>query len=87
MLATLEPGAAGRLVRVWNGDPEVLRYLDSCSIQLGQHNELLRREPFGGPLMVRVGEPKEGRVYGFGLETRQGAFDRTRPVSDPGPPW
>ena len=67
VLASLDAGAAGRLVRVWNGDPEVLRYLDECGIELGDRIEVLRREPFGGPVMVRVGEPKEGRVHGFGL--------------------
>jgi DtxR family Mn-dependent transcriptional regulator len=66
LLATLDPGATGRLVRVWNGDPEVLRYLDACGIQLGDHIEVLGREPFGGSMLVRAGEPKEGRVHGFG---------------------
>jgi DtxR family Mn-dependent transcriptional regulator len=66
VLATLEPGAAGRLVRAWNGDPEVLRYLDSCNIRLGDRIEVLRREPFGGSIVIRVGKPKEGRVHGFG---------------------
>jgi len=68
VLAALEAGTAGRLVRVWNGDPKVLRYLDDCGIELGERIEILRREPFGGPLMIRVGEPKEGRVHGFGPE-------------------
>ena len=67
LLASLEPGAAGRLVRVWNGDPEVLRYLDSREIKLGDQVEVLSREPFGGPMIVRVGEPKEGRVHALGL--------------------
>jgi DtxR family Mn-dependent transcriptional regulator len=66
LLSRLEPGATGRLVRVWNGDPEVLRYLDSCGIELGDRIEVLGREPFGGSLVIRVGEPKEGRVHGFG---------------------
>jgi Fe2+ transport system protein FeoA len=66
LLSRLEPGATGRLVRVWNGNPEVLRYLDSCGIELGDRIEVLGREPFGGSLVIRVGEPKEGRVHGFG---------------------
>jgi DtxR family Mn-dependent transcriptional regulator len=66
LLATLEPGAAGTLVRVWNGDPDVLRYLDTCRIELGDRIEVLGREPFGGSLVVRIGEPSEGRVHGFG---------------------
>jgi DtxR family Mn-dependent transcriptional regulator len=66
VLTTVEPGAIGRLARIWNGDPEVLRYLDSCGIELGDRIEVLGREPFGGSLIVRAGEPKEGRVHGFG---------------------
>jgi DtxR family Mn-dependent transcriptional regulator len=66
LLATLEPGATGTLVRVWNGDPSVLRYLDTCRIELGARIEVLGRDPFGGSLIVRVGEPSEGRVHGFG---------------------
>jgi DtxR family Mn-dependent transcriptional regulator len=66
VLANAELGAIGRLARVWNGDPEVLRYLDERGIDLGDRIEVLSREPFGGPLVVRVGEPKDGRVYGFG---------------------
>jgi DtxR family transcriptional regulator, Mn-dependent transcriptional regulator len=68
VLATVDAGASGRLVRVWNGDPEVLRYLDDYGIELGDRIEVLRRQPFGGPVMVRVGEPKEGRVHGIGPE-------------------
>ena len=66
LLSRLEPGATGRLVRVWNGNPEVLRYLDTCGIDLGDRIEVLGREPFGGSLVIRVGEAKEGRVHGFG---------------------
>jgi len=66
LLSTLEPGSTGTLVRVWNGDPDVLRYLDSCGVELGDRIEVLGREPFGGSMVVRVGEPKEGRVHGFG---------------------
>jgi DtxR family Mn-dependent transcriptional regulator len=66
LLSRLEPGSVGRLVRVWNGNPEVLSYLDTCGINLGDRIEVLGREPFGGSLVIRVGEAKEGRVHGFG---------------------
>lgn len=67
VLAFLDPGVVGRLARVWNGNPEVLRYLDSCDIELGSRIEILRREPFNGPVIVRVGEPKEGRIHALGI--------------------
>ena len=66
VLSTLEVGATGRLARVWNGDPEVLRYLDGCGIELGDRIEVLRREPYGGLIVIRVGEPKDGRIQAFG---------------------
>ena len=66
LLARLEPGATGRLARVWNGNPEVLRYLDSCGIEIDDRIEVLGREPFGGSLVIRVGDAKQGRVHGFG---------------------
>jgi DtxR family transcriptional regulator, Mn-dependent transcriptional regulator len=68
VLARLESGFVGRLVRVWNGNPEVLRYLDSCGIELGERIELLHREPFGGSLIIQVGDPADHRVHGVGLE-------------------
>ena len=55
VLATLDAGAAGRLVRVCNGES-------------GARIEVLGRGPWGGPLTVRKGEPKEGRVHSFGAE-------------------
>jgi DtxR family Mn-dependent transcriptional regulator len=54
-LAQLEPGAAGTFVRVSDADPEKLRYLQERGIALGDHCEVLGREPFGGPLTVRFG--------------------------------
>lgn len=70
-LSTLQPGAAGTLVRIWNGDPEVVRYLESCGIKLGDRIEVIGLEPFGGPLLVHVGDPQGGKVHGFGAELAQ----------------
>jgi DtxR family Mn-dependent transcriptional regulator len=55
-LDELEPGAAGRLVRVSDSDPEMLRYLSAQDIDVGDQLQLIAREPFGGPLRVRVGQ-------------------------------
>jgi len=54
-LAELEPGARGRFVRVSDSDPEMLRYLAERGITLGDELEVLDRQPFDGPLDVRVG--------------------------------
>jgi DtxR family transcriptional regulator, Mn-dependent transcriptional regulator len=54
-LATLEPGARGRFVRVSGVDPAMLRYLDARGVRLGDAFEVLERQPFGGPLILRFG--------------------------------
>ena len=55
-LESLEAGATGRFVRVSDSDPEMLRYLDSRGVRLGDALEVVDRQPFGGPLTVRFGE-------------------------------
>jgi DtxR family Mn-dependent transcriptional regulator len=53
-LDELPLGASGRLVRV-SDDPEMLRYLAGLGIALGDHLEVVGRQPFGGPVFVRFG--------------------------------
>ena len=55
-LADLEPGDAGLFVRVSDSDPEMLRYLDGRGVRLGDRLEVVERQPFDGPLDVRVGD-------------------------------
>lgn len=55
-LATLELGATGTFVRVSDTDPEMLRYLAERGIAPGMHLEVVERQPFGGPLFVRIGD-------------------------------
>jgi DtxR family Mn-dependent transcriptional regulator len=55
-LHDLEPGLAGRFVRVSDSDPQMLRYLAELGIALGDHLEVVDRQPFGGPVFVRFGE-------------------------------
>lgn len=54
-LAALEPGAHGRLVRVSDADPDMLRYLAERAVRIGDEFEVLERQPFAGPLTVRFG--------------------------------
>ncbi len=55
ILDELEPGAVGEIVRVWDTDPDLLRYLAERQIGLGERIEVVERQPFGGPLVVKVG--------------------------------
>jgi DtxR family transcriptional regulator, Mn-dependent transcriptional regulator len=54
-LESLESGSTGRFVRISDSDPEMLRYLDDRGVRLGDSLEVVERQPFGGPLTVRVG--------------------------------
>ena len=63
-LDELVEGTAGRFVRVSDSDPEMLRYLDTQGIALGERLEVSGRQPFGGPMFVRVG----GRDLALGGE-------------------
>ena len=55
-LAELEPGTRSRLLRVSDSDPEMLAYLSSIGIGVGCELELVERQPFDGPCVVRVGD-------------------------------
>ena len=55
-LQALEPGATGRFVRVSDADPEMLRWLAERSVRPGDAVEVLDKQPFDGPLTVRVGD-------------------------------
>ncbi len=55
-LDELPVGAAGRLVRVSDSDPEMLRYLAEHGITLDAQLEVIDRQPFGGPAFVRFGD-------------------------------
>jgi DtxR family Mn-dependent transcriptional regulator len=54
-LAGLAPGARGVFVRVSDADPAMLRHLAERDIVPGVTLTLVDRQPFGGPLTVRVG--------------------------------
>ncbi len=61
-LADLEPGDRGVFARVSDSSPEMLRYLAERGIDRGAELEVVRREPFGGPISVRTA----GREHALG---------------------
>jgi DtxR family Mn-dependent transcriptional regulator len=66
-LADLQPGDAGIFVRVSDSDSAMLRYLGERGVTPGAHVEVVERQPFGGPLFVRVG----GDVHPLGGDLAQ----------------
>lgn len=65
-LAELEPGVEGEIARVSDTDPDLLRYLSEHGIELGAPIRVVERQPFGGPLIVRVGRPPRDTERSFG---------------------
>jgi DtxR family Mn-dependent transcriptional regulator len=55
-LAELEPGETAVFVRISDTEPEMLRFLGERGIVPGSQLELVERQPFDGPLFVRVGK-------------------------------
>jgi len=53
-LNELPTGAKGRILQVSDTDDEFLRYLTSVGLAVGTNFTLVHREPFGGPLALKV---------------------------------
>jgi DtxR family Mn-dependent transcriptional regulator len=74
-LDELTAGDAGRFVRVSDSDPEMLRYLAAQGIALGDRLQVTGRQPFGGPVFVRIGDreqPLGGELAGaMRIETEE----------------
>ncbi len=79
-LEELDVGAKGIFVRVSDSNPQMLRYLGERGIAPGRHVEVVERQPFGGPLFIRIGD----HVHPVGGELARGMrVDTTPPPSDP----
>jgi DtxR family Mn-dependent transcriptional regulator len=55
-ITDLEPGDRARVVRVSDAHPEILRYLTEQGIGIGAELELIERQPFDGPCLVRLND-------------------------------
>ncbi|HZI89446.1 MAG TPA: FeoA family protein, partial [Candidatus Polarisedimenticolia bacterium] len=54
-LSDLDPGESARIVQVEDEDPELLRYLASMRFVPGTSVRCVKKEPYEGPLTIRVG--------------------------------
>lgn len=67
-LATLSPGARARVERVGDRNAERLRYLAELGIVPGATVQVIAREPFGGPIALRIDDTS--RTIGVELATQ-----------------
>ena len=64
-LYSIEPGEHATFVRVSDSDPAMLRFLSERDIATGTTLEVVERQPFDGPVYVRIG--KDVHVLGATL--------------------
>jgi DtxR family Mn-dependent transcriptional regulator len=57
----LDDGHTGRITRISDENPELLRYLAAEEIDLDAAIEVIGRRPFGGAMVVRIGSDPGGR--------------------------
>lgn len=67
-LHSFDDGHAGRVARISDEDPQLLRFLAAEDIGIGSTVTVLGRTPFGGPLRARVGTGTGARDLSFGDE-------------------
>jgi len=83
-LADLEPGDRGIVRRVSDGDPKLLRYAQSLGLVPATALEVLRRDPFGGPMHLKVGDSRHAvgeqiaRAVFVEVEARRPGRSRSR---------
>lgn len=63
LLGELDPGHTGRITRISDENPDLLRYLSAEEIDLDADVEVMGRKPFGGALVVRISNAGRTRDY------------------------
>jgi DtxR family Mn-dependent transcriptional regulator len=67
-LSELQEGQSAQILRVSDQDSEKLCYLGELGLYPEVHVQVVRREPFGGPLRIRVGEVPTQSEHMIGAE-------------------
>ncbi|MCP8998688.1 metal-dependent transcriptional regulator [Pseudarthrobacter sp. RMG13] len=68
LLGELDPGHTGRITRISDENPDLLRYLSAEEIDLDDEVEVVGRKPFGGALVVRISNAGRKRDYDLAEE-------------------
>jgi DtxR family Mn-dependent transcriptional regulator len=67
-MSELDEGHTGRITRISDDNPELLRYLAAEQIELDADVEVLGRKPFGGAFVVRIGSGGAPREFDLAEE-------------------
>jgi DtxR family Mn-dependent transcriptional regulator len=67
-LSELAPGERGRVRRVNRDQPDLLRYLAGLGVAPSAEFVVTRKEPFGGPIFIRVDGVAEHAEHALGVE-------------------
>ena len=73
-LTDLAAGQSGRVARVSDDDPALLRYLAELGITLDATLTVIEKAPFDGPLHVRVGTQRDSPVHALGKQATDQVF-------------
>lgn len=63
LMNELDQGHTGRITRISDENPDLLRYLSAQEINLDAEVEVVGRKPFGGALVVRISSAGKTREY------------------------
>jgi DtxR family Mn-dependent transcriptional regulator len=74
-LDSMDAGQSGCFTRISDHDPAMLRYLAERGIAPGDHFEVIDKQPFGGPLLVRFGDDVHslGGLLAAAMRVEEGA--------------
>lgn len=83
LLSLLDAGHRGKITRISDDNPELLRYLAHQDITLDADIEVLGQRPFGGSLMVRIGSGTDTADFDLPEEVSSALWvESTHPHAD-----
>ncbi|BCW19664.1 DtxR family transcriptional regulator [Arthrobacter sp. NtRootA9] len=77
LMGELDPGHTGRITRISDDNPELLRYLAAEEIDLDAAVEVVGRRPFGGALVVRISTAGQTRDFDLADEVTSALWVHT----------
>lgn len=79
-MSELDEGHTGRITRISDENPELLRYLAAEEIDLDSDVEVMRRKPFGGALVVRIASAGRSRDFDLADEVTSALWVQSEEV-------